>query len=180
MEFLILDFEATCWSGHAMNREQEIIEIGVYRMSRFGEFIGKFQCFVRPRVNPRLSAYCTELTGIQQQDVDRAGYFNSVYDDFEGWLDGGEQELVTCTWGAGDIPLWRSECKNYRLDPDILPAAINLKEQFARIQQLPKSIGLLKAMQSLGLEFEGNHHRALDDAYNTGILFRKLLDEWEY
>lgn len=182
MHFFILDFEATCWSGHTMNREQEIIEIGICRVNRFGEIVGKFQSFIKPRLHPRLSLYCTDLTGITQSDVDRASYFNSVYDELESWLleAESESEHITCTWGSGDIPLWNASCKQYRLDPQILPTAIDLKHQFAKMHQLPKAIGLQKAMAKSGLEFEGDHHRALDDAYNTARLFRKFLDEWEY
>ena len=48
MNYIILDLEATCWQGNAMDRNPEIIEIGAYRVNGYREWIDKFQSFVRP------------------------------------------------------------------------------------------------------------------------------------
>lgn len=180
MHFLILDLEATCWQGNVMDREQEVIEIGAYRLDGYGEWVDQFQAFVRPVLHPRLSPYCIDLTGIQQDQVSKAKPFSQVFADFEAWYFDVDTPHVMCTWGAGDKDLLIEESHRHDMDSAFLPHCINLKTQFATIHQLPKVIGLLKAVEFSDLEFEGQHHRALDDAYNTARLFKQYLDRWQY
>jgi inhibitor of KinA sporulation pathway (predicted exonuclease) len=180
MHFIILDLELTCWSGHAMDRQQEIIEIGAYRVSGYGEWVDKFHAYVKPLTHPRLSTYCVELTGIPQARIDAAKHFPDAYERMVDWLEDVDTSQVFCTWGAKDIPALVSECRRFRLEPDVFSPAINLKEQFARFHRLGKPAGLVKALEMTGLEFEGDHHRALDDAYNTALLFLRHLDRWAY
>ena len=85
MNYIILDLEATCWQGNAMDRNSEIIEIGAYRVNGYREWIDKFQSFVRPVEHPRLSTYCTDLTGITQQQVNKAKTFDHIFPLFEDW-----------------------------------------------------------------------------------------------
>src|SRR5436309_3093556 len=70
--YLIVDVEATCSNDGAVPRhEMEIIEIGaVMQNSRTFEIGSDFQTFVRPVRNTRLTAFCTELTGITQREVE--------------------------------------------------------------------------------------------------------------
>ena len=72
------------------------------------------------------------------------------------------------------------ECKRHDVDADFLPPSINLKSQYARINKLYKQVGLMKAIEHTGFEFEGNAHRAIDDAFNTANLFIHYLDKWQY
>jgi 3'-5' exoribonuclease 1 len=74
----------------------------------------------------------------------------------------------------------KDECLRHDLDHLFLPTCINLKAQYARMQKLNKEVGLVKALEFLDIDFEGSHHRALDDAYNTTKLFLRLLDRWQY
>lgn len=180
MHFIILDLELTCWKGHPMDREQEVIEIGAYRLNGFGEWVDKFHAFVRPLMHPRLSAYCQELTGIDQAKIDSAKHFSSAYERLIHWIEDVDSTHLFCTWGSKDLPALQSECRRFRLEPDALPAAINLKEQFAAMHRLAKPAGLIKALDMAGLDFEGDHHRALDDAFNTARLFERYLDRWAY
>ena len=180
MNFIILDIEATCWQGNAMNRRQEIIELAAYSVNGYREWNDKFQRFIKPKDNPRLSAYCMELTGITQDQVNKAKRFESVFTDFQEWMETHDQPQLICTWGAKDMVIIRDECKVHDMDCSFLPHSINLKAQFASMHQLGKEIGLLKALDSAGIEFEGSPHRAIDDAFNTTRLFLQYLDQWEY
>lgn len=46
-----------------------------------------FQSYVRPTFKPQLSTFCTDLTGITQDTVDKAPKFEDVLQDFEQWLE---------------------------------------------------------------------------------------------
>ncbi len=180
MNFIILDLEATCWQGNVMDRRQEIIELAAYHVNGYGEWQEHFQSFVRPTDHPRLSAYCVELTGIRQEQVDKARRFGAVIHAFQDWLETIDHPQLLCTWGGRDGEIIRDECFRHEVDPAFLPPGINLKAQYARMHRLPREAGLLKALEHQGLEFEGSPHRALDDAFNTVKLFIQLLDRWQY
>ena len=180
MHFIILDLEATCWQGNAMDRNQEIIELGAYRVNGYGEWIDHFQTFVRPVMHPRLSTYCMDLTGISQEQVSKSKPFDQAFLRFEEWLHDIDGTSVLCTWGARDMEIIREECERHDQDASALPMAINLKAQYARIHNLPREVGLMKALEFIEMEFEGSHHRAIDDAFNTTKLFLHYLDRWQY
>ena len=61
---LVLDFEATCGDGI---RDQEIIELPTF-VYDFEEdkVLATFHEYIRPIANPRLTEFCTKLTGIEQ------------------------------------------------------------------------------------------------------------------
>lgn len=180
MDFIIFDLEATCWSGNNLGKSQEIIEIGAVRISAVGEYQGQFQKFVRPFMHPNLSAYCQELTGIQQEQIDRASNYEKVTQSFIDWIDLDMNDYLLCSWGEKDIEFLQNDCSQYDMDVDWLKPHIDLKVQYHRIKQLRKKQGLYKTIDREGFEFEGNHHRALDDSINTAKIFVKYLDEWRY
>ena len=100
--------------------------------------------------------------------------------DFFEWIESSDQTQIICAWGAKDMEIIRDECLVHDFEFDQLPKSINLKSQYARMHSLTKEVGLLKALEYTGIEFEGSHHRAKDDAYNTAILFLHYLDQWQY
>lgn len=68
---LVLDFEATCDDQVKLNC-QEIIEFPVVIIDLSQNKIMEkcFHQYIRPVVNPKLTEFCTNLTGIQQKTVD--------------------------------------------------------------------------------------------------------------
>lgn len=178
--FIVLDLEATCWLGAPPNNVQEIIEIGALKIDSYGSELGSFNMFVRPYVNPRLSAYCQELTSISQDFVDRADLFPRVIDQFQNWIDDPDADYQLVVWGPTDIQMLQSDCDLHRLESDWLGANLDLKKQYAALNGLNKPAGLKRALRMEGLEFEGQQHRAIDDAINTSRIFINHLDEWQY
>ncbi|KAI0340609.1 hypothetical protein BDW22DRAFT_1360017 [Trametopsis cervina] len=95
--YLVLDVEATCMPGTDFNYANEIIEWPVCllrwkykdekgKASRL-EIVDEFRSFVKPVWRPRLSSFCTALTGITQTDVDAAPQFSTlVYTSFRNFL----------------------------------------------------------------------------------------------
>jgi len=180
MNFIILDLEATCWQGNAMDRNQEIIELGAYRINGYGEWLDQFQAFIKPVQHPRLSTYCTELTGITQMHINKAKSFEHIFPLFEDWYFAQDGPHLLCTWGGKDMELINAECSRHDVDGGFLPPCIDLRAQYAMMHRLPKEVGLLKALEYTEIEFEGSNHRALDDAFNTAKLFLHYRDRWQY
>ena len=63
----VVDFEATCHANQGNNYLHEIIEFPIVLIDAQRQMIvDKFQSYCRPTINPILSNFCTELTGIEQ------------------------------------------------------------------------------------------------------------------
>lgn len=180
MRFVIFDLEATCWDGHSLGRQQEIIEIGAVLTDHFGTSHATFQSFVRPIVHPDLSHYCTDLTGITQDDVRSAAVFEDVVGMFQDWIDIYDSGYVLCSWGDKDKDLLMADCSRHGVETDWLAPYIDLKAQYHELKGLRRKRGLKRTLQHEQMEFEGDHHRALDDAANLFGLFAKYRDSWMY
>jgi inhibitor of KinA sporulation pathway (predicted exonuclease) len=53
---------------------------------------------------------------------------------------------------------------------------LNIMHQFRAHNGLYKMMGLKRALQSMNMEFEGNHHSGADDAYNAAKILREILE----
>jgi inhibitor of KinA sporulation pathway (predicted exonuclease) len=173
--YLIVDVEATCSNDGAVPRhEMEIIEIGaVLQSSRTFEIESEFQTFVRPVRHRRLTAFCTELTGIEQHQVADAPLFPLALEAMKTWMDAFEDTLF-CSWGDYDRNQFSQDCDYHRLGYPFRSGHLNLKAEFSRVLNRRKRCGLAEALRHLGMDFEGSHHRGLDDARNIARIVRRL------
>ncbi len=180
MNFIIFDLEATCWRGRPPSKVQEIIEIGAIFINGYGEVEGAFNRFVRPILNPNLSAFCQELTSIRQEEVDRASLFPQVIEDFQDWGRMFEEDYLLCSWGSFDKRMLIQDCELHQLETDWAEPHINLKQQYQELKRLRNPAGLRRSVEKEGFEFTGTHHRGIDDAENLAKVFTKYLDEWRF
>lgn len=180
MNFIVFDLEATCWQGRPPSLVQEIIEIGAVLINGYGEVESIFASFIRPKMNPRLSTFCQELTSIRQNDIDRARNFPAVIEDFQDWAAIFEEDYLLCSWGSFDKKMLIQDCLLHKIEHDWAEPHINLKQQYQEIKRLRQPKGLKAAVNGEGFEFDGVHHRGIDDAKNLAKLFTKYLDEWRF
>ncbi len=178
MNYIVFDLEATCWQSHQRYKEQETIEIGAFLVNPYGEVLRSYNRFIQPILHPRLSAYCTELTTIKQENVDRARKFGKVIEEFQDWADIFEENYMLCSWGGFDQKILIHDCELHDIECDWLEHFIDLKQQYREIKRLKKPIGLKAAIRHEGHEFDGAHHRAISDAENLVKIFVDYLDEW--
>ena len=83
----LLDFEATCEERNPPGYPHEIIEFPAVLVSaKEKTIIDVFHFFVRPTINPILSEFCHNLTGICQGTVDNAETFEVVHQKFLEWM----------------------------------------------------------------------------------------------
>jgi len=45
-----------------------------------------FHQYVKPKLNPKLTPFCTQLTGITQNQVDAAKHLEEVLSDLDKWI----------------------------------------------------------------------------------------------
>ncbi|MDM8523674.1 3'-5' exonuclease [Desulfococcaceae bacterium HSG8] len=171
MTYIIVDFEATCCDrGTVPRNEMEIIEIGAVALDGEGPAVaGEFSEFIRPVRNPRLTRFCTELTGITQEMLEGASGFKKVLFEFKKWIWSFEKP-VFCSWGEYDRVQLERDCAYHSVPYPFDYQHINIKKKFAYNNELRKACGLGQAIRMAGLEFNGRHHRGIDDAKNMARL----------
>lgn len=180
--FLVLDFEATCDAPENVV-PQEIIEFPVLKVNgETFETESVFHSYIKPKVNPELTQFCKELTGIDQDTVDNGPYFEDVFMDFNIWM---KQEglferdikftFVTC--GDWDFKyLLQVQCKGLRIPiPPYMRTWINVKTCFAEVAQTwPRNLTTM--LKSCELVHEGRLHSGLDDCKNIAKVVKDLAD----
>ncbi len=179
MRYLIVDLEATCWEKGTNPSRMEIIEIGAVLLTAENTSPPlEFARFVRPIIEPTLSAFCTQLTSIRQQDVDEADDFSVIFPAFLDWI--GQEPFTLCSWGAYDLNQFRVDCQRHHLAfPSTFECHLNLKRAFADWKGI-KPCGMKAALGILDLPLEGQHHRGIDDARNIARIARVLLPQLEH
>ena len=208
--YLVLDFEATCCDNHNSSnviqestpkfqrRDMEIIEFPSVlldvRPMRTGNppiVVSEYQAYVKPRINPTLTAFCTDLTGITQDTVDAANSFAHAYRGHMMWL----QELgfkfdticdqmciVTCgNWDLRTMlprQLLRHELTldNIRYPyPEFYKWWVNIQTPFQEVYQTRG--GMARMLDVMGIELTGRHHSGIDDCRNTAKIVIRLLEK---
>jgi len=166
-EHLVADLEWTCCNdGSIPPEESETIEIGAVVVAN-GSVVREFDVLVKPVLHPHLTKFCSELTGIRQEDIDVAVAFPEAWGRFIGWV-GGKREL--CSWGRCDLWQLAKDCRRRGL-PTWFEYHCDLVETFGR------RCGHRNAMRRLGLESHGRHHRGVDDAKNVAAVLIRMLQD---
>jgi len=184
---ILVDLEATCWNTEPLasqqREESEIIELGAVMVSPALEVMGEFQTFIRPLRHPILSPFCTKLTTITQADVDVAPLYADAMRDFYDWSASmTEETTILGSWGKYDHNQLRRECA---LNGVAFPwpenhQHVNVKVMYAywsgRQGSSSRQRGMGRAVEELGLSFEGTHHRGIDDARMLTQIFQHIMD----
>ncbi len=175
--WLVIDLEATTDEGGWPVSEMEIIEIGATLVNREGREQDHFQRFIRPLRRPMLTPFCRELTHITQANIDSAASLSEVWPLFERWLSQHQPRLEGwASWGDYDRKQLQLEWHNHQLHSLLNDVPhMNLKQRFAKARRLERPLGLNAALQLAGMQFNGQQHRALEDARNTARLLPLTL-----
>jgi inhibitor of KinA sporulation pathway (predicted exonuclease) len=173
--FLIVDLEATCSDdGIIPSNEMEIIEIGAVMLNRATwEIDSEFQQFVQPVRHPLLTPFCTELTSIRQQEVETAPTFPEAIASLKEWIYSFPRH-VFCSWGNYDKKQFLQDCEFHNVPYPFGSAHRNIKQEFSEYLGVTKRFGMAQALQRLGIELKGTHHRGIDDARNIAAIFRYM------
>lgn len=172
---LVVDLEATC-DESAPAFDMETIEVGAVWVAPDGSVLDRLQTFARPVINPRLTPFCSTLTGIRQADVDSAPAFPAVAQALRAFVARHRQPgSMWASWGAWDGKQLERDSARHGMPPPIDLPHVNAKRLFAKARRIGKEVGMAKACELVGLELEGAHHRALDDALNMARLLPWVL-----
>jgi inhibitor of KinA sporulation pathway (predicted exonuclease) len=190
---VVLDFEATCDEDNSFPLHlQEVIEFPCVLVDATvspAKIVSEIQVYVRPEAVPRLTAFCTQLTGITQATVDAGTTFAGAFRQILAWLRtcGLDPDrptnfaVVTCGDWDLDSMLPRQirllQSRGHRV-PSKAPACfrqwINIQRSFQQWYGC-KAGGLKRMLSTLHLSLDGRHHSGLDDCRNTAKIVVRLL-----
>ena len=173
---IVVDLEATCWEGDPPpGEEHEIIEIGICTLDiASGSRSDKQSILVRPQ-RSRVSAFCTKLTTLTQEQVERDGIpFSEAIERLK--REYSPSERAWASYGDYDRVQIQKQCEQSGLRYPFGRTHINVKNLLAVSLNLPYEIGLDAAVKKLGLPMEGTHHRGHDDAWNIAAVLAAIFE----
>ncbi|CAN6197671.1 unnamed protein product [Urochloa humidicola] len=177
--FVVVDFEATCEKDSRIY-PQEIIEFpAVLVDAATGALVSCFRTYVKPRHHLRLTPFCSELTGIQQDQVDVGVDLAQALAMHDAWLTAAgaaKNRLAVVAWGDWDCrTMLEFEC-NFKgiAKPAYFDRWVNLRVPFEAAFG-PGRRNLQEAVREAGLQWDGRLHCGLDDARNTARLLLELM-----
>lgn len=173
---IVLDLEATCdENGLPEGQEQDIIEIGLCVIELRERTIRHRNNFLIFPERSEITPYCTKLTGIDKELIQkRAMPFEDAMNEVSRLYG---RNSAWGSWGDFDRKLLKTCCERYHVPFPLGNTHYNLRHLYAMMRGYGKLLGLQRAIESERMEFEGNAHRAGDDAYNTARLMMRVFGE---
>ncbi|CAL9272225.1 hypothetical protein SUDANB5_00671 [Streptomyces sp. SudanB5_2050] len=175
----VIDVEATCWAGQPPpGAVSEVVEIGLAVVDLVArERVERHRVMVRP-ARSRVSAFCTELTGITQAEADAGMSFADACDTLVRLH--GAAVRPWASWGDYDRHQFVRQCAAdgvpYPFGRPAERTHTNAKAVFTGAHGLRKRPGMAQALDLAGLPLEGRHHRGVDDAWNIAKLVLGLVE----
>jgi inhibitor of KinA sporulation pathway (predicted exonuclease) len=165
---VIFDLEFTAWPG-SMQRNwmapgefKEVVQIGAVKVdaATFAH-VGDFECLAKPRLNPVISSYLEQLTGITNDAVANRGVdFSDAFARFVDFADGS----VIAAFGRDDL-VFHENIQLYGLrDVPSLPRYKNVIPWLLENGIDPRGKHACDVASLCGAQFTGRKHDALDDA----------------
>ncbi|KAL8202828.1 UNVERIFIED_CONTAM: 3'-5' exoribonuclease 1 [Gekko kuhli] len=179
----VIDFEATCEEGNQAEFTHEIIEFPIVLLNtRTLEIEDTFQRYVKPEINPQLSDFCINLTGISQDLVDKADEFPVVLQQAVDWMKqkelGSTYSYSILTDGSWDMSKFLNiQCRVSRLRyPSFAKKWINIRKAYGNFYKVPRNQTKLSIMlEKLGMDYDGRPHSGLDDSKNIARIAARML-----
>lgn len=181
MDYIIFDLE---WNRYAkkvkLKCPDEIIQIGAVKYDENLNYVGSYNCFIKPALYNRIEPMVQEITGITMDILKEHGVpFSKAFKGFREFMG---RDAVLMSWGVQDAAILRENCIYYNRDINLsfLKNYADLQSYVAedkRIESEQNQPGLKNAVISLGIEYdEKTLHNALVDATLSGEVFAKIFD----
>ncbi|MFD2213315.1 3'-5' exonuclease [Metabacillus endolithicus] len=178
-QYIFFDFEMLCSDQGMAFEKMEAIRLGAVKYELDSEEISYFDRFIRPENRNPLTNFCKTLTGIDDTDLEKASDFKDVFADFLEWI-GGLKKSQYFSWSPSDL----SRLKIDSLKHSIPERTIRkIETRYTDFQDIFKkrvsknNISVEDGLSLYGLEFLGEKHNPMYDAYNTLRIYQSYLCE---
>lgn len=154
----------------------EIIEIGAVVLNEEFEIVDKYSTYIKPN-NLRISQGVQRLTNITEEKLVKAPNIKEALENLlqitpdinnttlYTWSDS-DTNAIECELNSKNIQIKdiKRLCNNY----------IDIQEIFGERVGIENRLNLTKALNMIGLEFNGREHGALADAINTAQILKEI------
>ena len=176
MRYIIFDMEWNQPSAENVKISElthgEIIQIGFFLLDDNLSVLHKEKFFIKPSCYKYMNKYVSALTGITQEDIDSGLSFKEAIGRMSRYFD---DDTVIITWGDDDLPILKDNMHFHGVDDLKLPRHYNLQRIYsAQTGSEARQTGLKTAIETLGITNEFQAHDALNDAYMTLQIAKKL------
>ena len=162
--------------------DADIIAIGAIQYDTKTGEIEEFKSLIKPITNPNIYPHIEELTQITQDDLNNAPTYEEVMRKFKKWLGTFSQIEGIYTFGNLDFTCFNNTDKKSSQKYNHPRFINNIKNLFIDIKDKYISYGircmnyvsLKNLLSSANIEFKGDAHDPLYDAYNLFILDKTL------
>lgn len=182
---VIFDSEFTAWDGSAQRgwsepwEYREVIQMSALCLQWDGlryQTLATFDELVTPTINPILSDYITQLTGIEQSVLDRYGVpFRDALNQFYHFCNAGQYQVFA--WGA-DYAVVLENCGLNKINmPQFEHKFVNLRANVNRFDADCAQLSSGQLAHSLGHHVEGQNHNALHDVKSIAVALNHWVDK---
>lgn len=178
-QVVVFDLEFTAWPGSMEHRwlrpgeYREVVQIGAVKLDTHNlRQTSEFNVLVKPRLNPELSSYFEELTGITNgtlaaEGVDFAPAYRAFVSFTAGW--------PIAAFGRDDLVLVDNLALYGLKDEPALPPYCNIVPWLIAYGIDPRGLHACDIAHSAGAAFEGRRHDALDDSRSVAAGIAALV-----
>ncbi len=180
--YVVVDLEM-CDVPRGFKREsygtgKELIQIGAVLIDD-NEIVNRFETFVHPE-HGEIDRFIEKLTGITRKDVKDAPNADTALKRFFDWA---PDDAKMVSWSMSDRAQIETEIEKKEIFiPGVekyLENWIDCQEIFDDRLDMDHSYNLSEALNITNIDYDENVHNASADAYNTALLFIKLMTEDE-
>lgn len=155
----------------------EAIRLGAVKYDLETEKTSTFDQYIKPESTKPLSAFCKNLTGITDEDLEKANSFTTVFSEFLSWV-GGVKKSQFFSWSQSDLIRLKLDASVHDIPNSVLSKIekryIDFQEIFTkRVSKTNASVET--ALQLYGLDFIGEKHNPMYDSYNTLRIYQQFL-----
>lgn len=156
----------------------EIVQIGAVKLDSDFNIVDSFNRYIKPDIYKKVSPFIEELTGIKTEMLINEKSFQEVYNEFIEFID--NNNSIFCVWGMSDIRELYKSADYYSQNVSLLPKLfINLQPYASLYFHMSKKIQLRlqSVIEMLSIPVINEFHNALNDAYYTADIFKKIYNE---
>ena len=166
---VVFDTEYTAWEGSREcgwtrpGEHREIVQIGAVRLNPMRDWAvdGSLDVIVRPHLNPDLSDYFKNLTGISQERVDREGTDLALA--LDQFRDFGGKDAVFVSNGR-DSEVFMENCRLVGVSNPLAGLAMDVSHHFMAALGREFMVNSYALPEAFGLKLDLPAHNALGDA----------------
>ena len=178
MNYIILDMEWNQPFGGVklvqspVVLHSEIIQIGAVKTDENFNYLDKIKISVRPKYYKKMNPHVQKITGITDVQLTMGEMFPQAFRRFAAWCG---EDFRFITWGFDDVGVLADNLELHGLDPAFGSNYINLQVIYNKqMKSEHLQCALSSAAESLEIPIDVQVHDALNDAYLTFEVCRKL------